>query len=83
MLLLFLWRRIEKVGFVVEVSGERCGEVMAAYRAAGVEAREIGKVTNDGKVSGRHDVPSCIWHSLLIRLPYGIPPSFIFESGYW
>eukprot|EP00903_Cladosiphon_okamuranus_P019183 g17645.t1 len=41
----------EEVGFVVEVSEERVGEVVAAYKAGGVEAVDIGRVTDDGKVS--------------------------------
>lgn len=34
----------------MEVSEERCGEVVAAYRSVGVEAVDIGKVTSDGQV---------------------------------
>ena len=35
---------------MVEVSEERMGEVVAAYKASGVEAVDIGRVTDDGKV---------------------------------
>ncbi|CAN0514387.1 unnamed protein product, partial [Ectocarpus sp. 12 AP-2014] len=41
----------EEVGFVVEVSEERLSEVMEAYKAAGINAVDIGRVTDDGKVS--------------------------------
>lgn len=43
----------EEVGFVMEVSEERCGEVVAAYRSVGVEAVDIGKVTSDGQITVR------------------------------
>lgn len=39
-----------KAGFVVEVAEDRSSEVMEAYRAAGVKAVDIGKVTDDGQV---------------------------------
>lgn len=35
---------------MVEVSEERLAEVTEAYKSVGVEAIEIGKVTDDGKV---------------------------------
>ena len=35
---------------MVEVSEERRAEVMEAYRTVGVEAIDIGKVTDDGQV---------------------------------
>lgn len=35
---------------MVEVSEERRAEVMGAYRTVGVEAIDIGKVTDDGQV---------------------------------
>ncbi|CAM9146490.1 unnamed protein product [Scytosiphon promiscuus] len=41
----------EEAGFVVEVSEERLSEVVEAYKAGGVEAVDIGRVTDDGKVS--------------------------------
>ncbi|CAM9958263.1 unnamed protein product, partial [Ectocarpus fasciculatus] len=41
----------EEVGFVVEVSEARLAEVTEAYKAAGINAVDIGKVTDDGKVS--------------------------------
>lgn len=43
---------LRQVGFVVEVSEERRAEVMEAYRTVGVEAIDIGKVTDDGQVCG-------------------------------
>lgn len=43
-------RIVLQVGFVVEVSEERVGEVVEAYKASGVEAVNIGRVTDDGKV---------------------------------
>lgn len=39
-----------QVGFVVEVSEGRLDEVVEAYKASGVEAVDIGRVTDDGKV---------------------------------
>lgn len=39
-----------QVGFVVEVSEDRLSEVVEAYNASGVEAFDIGRVTDDGKV---------------------------------
>ncbi|CAM9371456.1 unnamed protein product [Pylaiella littoralis] len=41
----------EEVGFVVEVSEARLSEVVEAYKASGVDAVDIGRVTDDGKVS--------------------------------
>lgn len=38
---------------MVEVSEERRAEVMEAYRTVGVEAIDIGKVTDDGQVCVR------------------------------
>lgn len=40
----------KQVGFVVEVSEDRVSEVVEAYKAGGVEAVDIGRVTDDGKV---------------------------------
>lgn len=39
-----------QVGFVVEVSEDRRAEVMDAYRSAGLDVVDIGKVTDDGQV---------------------------------
>lgn len=39
-----------KAGFVVEVAEDKSSKVMEAYRAAGVNAVDIGKVTDDGQV---------------------------------
>lgn len=36
---------------MVEVSEERLSEVMEAYKAAGINAVDIGRVTDDGKVT--------------------------------
>lgn len=36
---------------MVEVSEERLSEVMEAYEAAGIDAVDIGRVTDDGKVT--------------------------------
>lgn len=46
---------------MVEVSEERRAEVIEAYRTVGVEAIDIGKVTDDGQVCSRFTSATVRW----------------------